>query len=76
VNIVGCWRWFRILLKEASIEVTEENQEKIDEIIHEVIGENSSYQRCSSDWRKMGKIIKTDENLRKELIVKLQTALA
>ncbi len=73
---MGCWRWFRGVLKEAGIEVTDENREKIDEVIHEVIGETSKYERCSGDWRKVGKQIKADENEKKKLIEKLQAALA
>ena len=73
---VGCWRWFKGVLKEAGIEVTDENREKIDEVIHEVVGETSKYERCSGDWRKVGKRIKADENEKKKLIEKLRAALA
>ena len=73
---MGCWRWFTGILKEAGIEVTDENREKIDQVIHEVIGETSMYERCSGDWRKVGKLIKADENEKKKLIEKLQAALA
>ncbi|UCE15900.1 MAG: hypothetical protein JSV12_08600 [Candidatus Bathyarchaeota archaeon] len=72
---MGCWGWFKGALKEAGIEVTDENREKIDEIIHEVIGETSNYEHCSSDWRKVGRHIRTDENEKKKLIEKLQAAL-
>ena len=73
---MGCWRWFKGILKEAGIEVTDENREKIDEVIHEVIGETSEYERCSGDWRKVGKLIKADEVEKKKLIERLQAALA
>ena len=43
---MGCWRWFKGVLKEAGIEVTDENREKIEEVIHEVIGETSKYESC------------------------------
>jgi len=72
---MGCWRWFKGVLKEAGIEVTDENKAKIDEVIHEVIGETSMYERCSGDWRKVGKRIKADENEKKKLIEKLRSAL-
>ena len=65
----------RGVLKEAGIEVTDENKAKIDEVIHEVIGETSMYERCSGDWRKVGKRIKADENEKKKLIEKLRSAL-
>ena len=73
---MGCWRWFKGVLKEAGIEVTEENREKIDEVIHEVIRENSEYKRCSGDWRKVGKLIKANESEKKKLIEKLRVSLA
>ena len=73
---MGCWRWFKGILEEAGIKVTDENREKIDEVIHEVIGETSEYERCSGDWRKVGKQIKADENAKKKLIEKLRAALA
>jgi len=75
-GFMGCWRWFRGVLREAGIEVTDENREKIDEVIHEVIGETSKYERCSGDWRKIGKQIKADEDEKKKLIEKLRSALA
>jgi predicted Fe-Mo cluster-binding NifX family protein len=62
-------------LKEVGIKVTDENREKIDEVIHEVIGETSKYERCSGDWRKAGKQIKADKNEKKKLIEKLQAVL-
>jgi len=63
-------------LEEAGIEVTGEDGKKIDEVIHEFIGETSRYERCSSDWRKVGKQIKADENVKNKLIEKLRAALA
>lgn len=73
---MGCWRWFKGVLKEAGIEVTDENRGKIDEVVHEFIGETSKYERCSSDWRKVSKQIKADESEKKKLIEKLRAALA
>ncbi len=73
---MGCWRWFQGILKEVGIEVTDENRDKIDEVIHEVIGKSSAYERCSGDWKKIGKVIKADENEKKRLIEKLRLALA
>lgn len=73
---MGCWRWFKGVLKEAGIEVNDKNKDKIDEVIHEVISESSKFERCSGDWKKVGKQIKADVNERKKLIEKLQTALA
>lgn len=70
---MGCWKWFDKVLKEAEVVVTDENREKIDEIIHKYIGEQSSYGRCSTTWRKARKEIQADEQMRGELIKKLRS---
>jgi len=69
---MGCWKWFKGVLKEADIEVTAKNREKIDEAIHEFIGKTSRYEHCSPDWTKAGKKIKVDESERKKLIERLR----
>jgi hypothetical protein len=50
VITMTCWKWFNGMLKEAGVEVTDKNKEKIDHVIHEYIGEQSNYGRCSADW--------------------------
>ncbi|MDH5441549.1 MAG: hypothetical protein OEY31_13190 [Candidatus Bathyarchaeota archaeon] len=70
---MGCWRWFNTVLKEAGVEVTDENREKVDEVIHQYIGEQSSYGRCSADWRKARKEIQAHEQMRNELVERLQS---
>jgi len=70
---MGCWRWFGSVLKEAAVEITDENREKVDEVIHQYIGEKSSYGRCSADWRKARKEINADEEMRNELVEKLRS---
>jgi len=70
---MGCWRWFNTVLKEAGIEVTDENREEVDEVIHQYIGEQSSYGRCSAEWRKARKEIQADEKTRSELVERLQS---
>jgi hypothetical protein len=69
---LGCWKWFDGVLKEAEVKVTEKNKEKIDGVIHKYIGEQSSYGRCSADWRKARKEIQESPEMRKELIEKLK----
>jgi len=69
---MGCWKWFKGVLKEAGVEVTEGNREKIDEVIHEFIGKTSRYEHCSSDWTKASKKIKANESERKKLIERLR----
>jgi hypothetical protein len=75
VTEVTCWKWFDGILKEARVKVTDANKEKIDKVIHNYVGQQSSYGRCSADWRKARKEIQEDEAMKKELIQKLQAAL-
>ncbi|HVP26160.1 MAG TPA: hypothetical protein VMT26_00635 [Candidatus Bathyarchaeia archaeon] len=70
-----CWKWFGGVLKEAGVEITDKNKEKVDAVIHKYIGEQSSYGRCSADWRKARKEIETDEKMKKELIGKLKALI-
>ena len=69
---MGCWKWFNGVLKEAEVNVTDENKGKIDEVIHKYISEQSSYGRCSADWRKARKEINASPQMRSELIEKLK----
>jgi len=70
---MGCWKWFNSVLKEAEISVTDENKEKIDEVIHSFLSEQASYGRCSADWRKARKEVKANEQMRQELVERLQS---
>ena len=70
---MGCWKWFSNILKEAKVEVADKNKERIDEVIHRFIGEQSNYSRCSSDWRKAWKVIEADEQMRRELVEGLRS---
>jgi hypothetical protein len=75
VVFLGCWKWFNGVLKEAEVNVTDKNKEKIDGVIHKYIGEQSSYGRCSADWKKARKEIQESPEMRKELIEKLKTLI-
>jgi hypothetical protein len=75
VNFLGCWKWFNGVLKEADVNVTDANKGKIDEVIHEYIGEQSSYGRCSADWRKARKEINESPEMRSEIIQKLKALI-
>jgi hypothetical protein len=72
VNFLGCWKWFNGVLKEAEVNVTDANKSEIDQVIHTYIGEQSSYGRCSADWRKARKEINESPQMRSELIQKLK----
>jgi hypothetical protein len=63
------------MLKEAGIEVTDKNRDKIDKIIHRYVGEQSRYGHCSAQWRKALEEIEEDEALKKELIEQLRTPM-
>jgi hypothetical protein len=75
VVFLSCWKWFNGVLKEAEVHVTDKNKEKIDGVIHKYIGEQSSYGRCSADWKKARKEIQESPEMRKELIEKLNTLI-
>jgi len=70
-----CWKWFNNVLKEAGVKVTDKNKEEVDEVIHRYIGEQSSYGRCSADWRKARKEIQDNEEMKNELIEKLKALI-
>ena len=72
VNFLGCWKWFNGVLKEAEVKVTDANKSEIDQVIHKYIGEQSSYGRCSADWRKARKEVSENPEMRSELIQKLR----
>ena len=72
VNFLGCWKWFNGVLKEAEVNVTDANKSEIDQVIHKYIGEQSSYGKCSADWRKARKEINESPQMRSELIDKLK----
>jgi hypothetical protein len=70
--LTTCWKWFNGVLEEAGVEVTNQNKERIDGVIHKYVGEQSSLGHCSADWRKARKEIQEDAQMKKELIEKLQ----
>ncbi len=66
-------KWFSSVLKEAGIDVTDENEEKIAKVIHEYIGECARTGRCSFNWTKASKEIEADEQMKKGLKERLQS---
>ena len=67
-----CWKWFGTVLKEAGVQANGTNKEQIDAVIHKYIGEQSSYGRCSADWKKARTQIQSDEKMKQELIAQLK----
>lgn len=70
-----CWKWFDGMLKEAGVTVNDKNKTKVDEVIHHYIGEQSTYGRCSADWRQARKEIAANAEMKKELIAKLKKTI-
>jgi hypothetical protein len=69
---LGCWKWFNGVLEEAEVNITDANKGEIDDVIHKYIGEQSSYGRCSANWRKARKEINESPEMRSDLIQKLK----
>lgn len=64
---MGCWKWLNSIFKEAGIDVTEENMDKINKVIPDFVGEKARYEHCSPEWSKTSKKISADENEKKNL---------
>lgn len=71
---MSCWKWFNEVLSEAGVTIADDNRDRIDKVIHDYIGEQSSYGRCSADWKKARKEIKADESMLKELVERVKKA--
>ncbi len=67
---MACWKWFGALIKETGIEVRDDNQEKIDSIVHKYLNKQISYGRCSPNRKVVRKQIESDERMRKGLVEK------
>jgi hypothetical protein len=57
------------VFKKAQIEVTSENRQKIDRIIHDMVG--AKYKDCPGVWREVKKCLAEDEA---GFVAKLKTA--
>lgn len=73
MSILGCWKWFNGVLKEANLTVSDQNKAKIEGIIHNYIGEKSSLGKCSANWKKARVEINESPKMKAELIAKLKT---
>jgi hypothetical protein len=80
VIALGCWIPFKQILKAAGVEasykeidVSDVKRAKIDEIIHQHIGEKARYGHCSADWRTFKKEIQANEELRSKLVKALKS---
>lgn len=53
------FRHLQQIFKKAGIEVTSENKQEIDKIIHSIVGVD--YKNCPAAWREVKKRIAEDE---------------
>ena len=71
---MSCYfRHIKDVLEEAKIVVTPENKKQIDKAIHNIIG--TTYKDCPTTWNEIKNNFLNDQQKRKELIRKLQTAI-
>lgn len=54
------------------MQITADNKEEIDAVIHKYIGEQSRYGNCSADWKTARKEINENPKMKKELLEKLK----
>ena len=64
------FRHLKTIFEKANITVTKENKQKIDMIIHNIVG--TDYKNCSATWKEVKKHLAEDETkfvaiLKKEL---------
>ena len=69
---MGCFKWFDSLLREAGIEVTDENIAEINNVIHQFLNKQANYGDCSAEWRRARKEIQANEQMRQKLIKELR----
>ena len=72
---MSCYfRHLKGILDEAGIEVTPSNKKQIDQAIHQTV--EVTYKDCPQTWKKLKQQIIGDEQKRRDLIDKLQTAIS
>lgn len=70
---MSCYfRQLKDIFDEAGIEVNASNKKQIDQAIHQIVGTN--YKDCPGTGQKLKQQIMTDEQKRREFIVKLRKA--
>ncbi len=57
------------ILDEASIRITRENRQQIDQAIHQIAG--VTYKNCPNTWKKIKEEIRGDEQKRCAFVVQL-----
>ena len=60
ISIMACYfRHLGQVFEKAGIEVTSQNRQEIDRIIHEIVGVD--YKNCPATWREVKKRVLEDE---------------
>ena len=72
---MSCYlRHMKSILAEAGIEVTASNRKQVDQAFHRIVG--VTYKDCPATWKRLKLELAGDERKRRELIRKLQNAMA
>jgi ribosomal protein L17 len=69
VNVTCYFRHLQQIFQKAGIEVTKDNKQEIDKIIHNIVKVN--YKNCPAAWREVKKRIAEDEE---NFVAKLKEA--
>jgi len=71
---MSCYfRHIKNILDEAGIEVAPSNKKEIDQAFHQIVG--VTYKDCPTTWERLKQELIHDEQKRRELIKKLQSAI-
>ena len=71
---MSCYfRHIKNILDEAGIEVVPSNKKEIDQAFHQIVG--VTYKDCPTTWKRLKRELIHDEQKRRELIKKLQSAI-
>jgi len=66
--------WFSPVIEDAGVLITDENSDRIEEVIRDYVDASASSGRCSRDLREAGAQIAADGALRRELAARVRSA--
>jgi F0F1-type ATP synthase epsilon subunit len=68
---MSCYfRHMKDVLEEAGVQVTKENKQEIDKIVHGIV--DVDYKNCPAAWKTIKERTKTDEKERRRFIERLK----
>lgn len=71
---MSCYfRHIKNILDEAGIEVVPSHKKEINQAFHQIVG--VTYKDCPTPWKRLKRELIHDEQKRRELIKKLQSAI-